>query len=121
MRARALKAKIRDRVSDVRRHLIALRTAMAGAQAVDAVAAKTGLTAADTQVSRQAAIGGFTGDTTELVKAAMALDAKRFDPETGLVWTPQFRDIESLWRMSERVGASFALDDLFKATGTAAK
>jgi hypothetical protein len=27
-RARALKAKIRDRVSDVRRHLIALRTAM---------------------------------------------------------------------------------------------
>jgi uncharacterized protein YutE (UPF0331/DUF86 family) len=28
-RARALKAKIRDRVSDVRRHLIALRTAMA--------------------------------------------------------------------------------------------
>jgi hypothetical protein len=28
-RARALKAKIRDRVSDVRRHLVALRTAMA--------------------------------------------------------------------------------------------
>jgi hypothetical protein len=28
-RARTLKAKIRDRVSDVRRHLIALRTAMA--------------------------------------------------------------------------------------------
>lgn len=28
-RARALKAKIRDRVSDVRRHLRALRTAMA--------------------------------------------------------------------------------------------
>src|SRR3954469_11523057 len=28
-RARALKAKIRDRVTDVRRHLIALRTAMA--------------------------------------------------------------------------------------------
>jgi hypothetical protein len=27
-RARALKAKIRDRVSDVRRHLLALRTAM---------------------------------------------------------------------------------------------
>ncbi|MGZ8867547.1 MAG: peptidylprolyl isomerase, partial [Thermoanaerobaculia bacterium] len=50
----------------------ALRAAAAGAQAIDAVAAKTGLTAADTQVSRQAAIGGFTGDTTELVKAAMA-------------------------------------------------
>jgi hypothetical protein len=28
-RALALKAKVRDRVSDVRRHLIALRTAMA--------------------------------------------------------------------------------------------
>jgi len=28
-RARALKARIRDRVSDVRRHLLALRTAMA--------------------------------------------------------------------------------------------
>jgi len=28
-RARALKAKVRDRVSDVRRHLLALRTAMA--------------------------------------------------------------------------------------------
>lgn len=28
-RARALKAKIRDRVSDVRRHLLALRTGMA--------------------------------------------------------------------------------------------
>ncbi len=28
-RARALKAKVRDRVSDVRRHLVALRTAMA--------------------------------------------------------------------------------------------
>lgn len=28
-RARALKAKIRDRVSGVRRHLVALRTAMA--------------------------------------------------------------------------------------------
>jgi peptidyl-prolyl cis-trans isomerase D len=52
----------------------ALRTAMAGAQAIDAVAVKTGLTAADTQVSRQAQIGGFTGDTTELVKAAMAAE-----------------------------------------------
>jgi hypothetical protein len=28
-RARALKAKIRDRIGDVRRHLLALRTAMA--------------------------------------------------------------------------------------------
>jgi peptidyl-prolyl cis-trans isomerase D len=53
----------------------ALRAAMAGAQAIDAIAVKTGLTAADTQVSRQAQIGGFTGDTTELVKAAMAAEA----------------------------------------------
>src|SRR5688572_17644923 len=53
----------------------ALRAAMAGAQAIDAVAVKTGLTAADTQVSRQAQIGGFTGDTSELVKAAMAAEA----------------------------------------------
>lgn len=64
--ADAKAAKARDIATN------ALRTAMAGAPAVDAVAAKTGLTAADTQVSRQAAIGGFTGDTTELVKAAMA-------------------------------------------------
>ena len=53
----------------------ALRAAMAGAQAIDAVAVKTGLTAADTQVTRQAQIGGFTGDTSELVKAAMAAEA----------------------------------------------
>jgi hypothetical protein len=29
VRARALKAKVRDRVADVRRHLVALRAAMA--------------------------------------------------------------------------------------------
>ena len=29
--------------------------------------------------------------------------------EDGLCWTPQFRDIESLWRMSERVGERAAL------------
>lgn len=50
----------------------ALRDATSGAPTVDAVALKTGLTASETQVSRQAQIGGFTGDTTELVKAAMA-------------------------------------------------
>lgn len=49
----------------------ALKTAMAGASSVDAVAAKVGLSAADTTVSRQGFIGGFTGDTQELVKAAM--------------------------------------------------
>ena len=44
-----------------------------------------------------------------LVKAAMALDAKRFDPETGLVWTPQFRDIEALSHMIELVGERAAV------------
>ena len=50
----------------------ALNDAKAGAANVDAVAMKVGLTAADTQVTRQAQIGGFTGDTSALVKAAMA-------------------------------------------------
>ena len=49
----------------------ALRKAAAGAQSVDAVATSVGLPVEDTQVSRQAQIGGFTGDTSALVKAAM--------------------------------------------------
>ena len=39
----------------------------------------------------------------------MALDAKRFDPEAGLVWTPQFRDIEALDHMIELVGERAAV------------
>ena len=38
-----------------------------------------------------------------------ALDRQRIAGEDGLTWTPQFRDIESLWRMSERVGERAAL------------
>ena len=39
----------------------------------------------------------------------MALDRQRIAGEDGLTWTPQFRDIESLWRMIERVGERAAL------------
>ena len=38
-----------------------------------------------------------------------ALDRQRIAGEDGLTWTPQFRDIEALWRMSERVGERAAL------------
>jgi MoxR-like ATPase len=44
-----------------------------------------------------------------LVREAAALDRQRIAGEDGLTWTPQFRDIESLWRMSERVGERAAL------------
>ena len=44
------------------------------------------------------------GADERLVAAAAALDAKRIAGEDGLVWTPQFRDIEALWHMIERVG-----------------
>jgi hypothetical protein len=44
-----------------------------------------------------------------LVAEAMRLDRQRIAGEDGLRWTPQFRDIESLWRMSERVGERAAL------------
>lgn len=50
----------------------ALRTASAGATSVDAVAPKVGLAAAETSVNRQGMIQGFTGDTSELVSAAMS-------------------------------------------------
>ena len=39
----------------------------------------------------------------------MRLDRQRIAGEDGLCWTPQFRDIESLWRMTERVGERAAL------------
>ena len=52
----------------------AVKAATAGAPNVDAIATKLGLTAADTQVSRQSQIGGFTGDTSELVKSALATE-----------------------------------------------
>lgn len=49
-----------------------LAAAMAGAPKVDAIAARTGGTAAETTVSRQAMISGLTGDTSALVDAAMS-------------------------------------------------
>ena len=39
----------------------------------------------------------------------MALDRQRIAGEDGLSWTPQFRDIEALTRMIERVGERTAL------------
>ena len=59
-------AKARDLAMD------ALRKAAAGAPAIEAVGSSVGLPVEETQVSRQAQIGGFTGDTSALVKAAMA-------------------------------------------------
>jgi MoxR-like ATPase len=49
------------------------------------------------------------GAPSALVREAAALDRQRIAGEDGLVWTPQFRDVESLWRMSERVGERAAL------------
>jgi hypothetical protein len=49
------------------------------------------------------------GAPAQLVAEAMRLDRQRIAGEDGLSWTPQFRDIESLWRMSERVGERVAL------------
>ena len=40
---------------------------------------------------------------------AMALDRQRIAGEDGLTWTPQFRDIEALTRMIDRVGERAAL------------
>jgi hypothetical protein len=49
------------------------------------------------------------GAPEQLVAEAMRLDRQRIAGEDGLCWTPQFRDIESLWRMTERVGERAAL------------
>ena len=40
---------------------------------------------------------------------AAALDRRRIAGDDGLAWTPQFRDIEALWRMIGRVGERAAL------------
>ena len=58
--------------------------------------------------SNWAALAGL-GAPAPLVTEAMRLDRQRIAGEDGLCWTPQFRDIESLWRMSERVGERAAL------------
>jgi hypothetical protein len=49
------------------------------------------------------------GVPQSLVAEAMRLDRQRIAGEDGLRWTPQFRDIESLWRISDRVGDRAAL------------
>ena len=51
------------------------------------------------------------GAPRALVTEAMALDRQRIAGEEGLTWTPQFRDIEALTRMINRIGerAAFAL------------
>ncbi|HEX3582024.1 MAG TPA: SurA N-terminal domain-containing protein [Thermoanaerobaculia bacterium] len=59
-------AKARDLA---RQHLAA---AIAGAPNVDAVAAKVGLTAADTTINRQGYVSGIPGDTSALVDAVMS-------------------------------------------------
>jgi AAA domain (dynein-related subfamily) len=49
------------------------------------------------------------GAPRALVTEAMALDRQRIAGEDGLMWTPQFRDIEALTRMIDRVGERAAL------------
>jgi hypothetical protein len=49
------------------------------------------------------------GAPQSLVAEAMRLDRQRTAGEDGLTWTPQFRDIEALWRMIDRVGERPAL------------
>ena len=49
------------------------------------------------------------GAPEALVGEAMRLDRQRIAGEDGLTWTPQFRDIEALWRMMERIGERPAL------------
>jgi len=49
------------------------------------------------------------GAPRRLVREAMALDRQRIAGEDGLTWTPQFRDIEALARMIDRVGERAAL------------
>ena len=59
--------------------------------------------------SNWAALVAARRAAAQLVAEAMRLDRQRIAGEDGLCWTPQFRDIESLWRMSERVGERAAL------------
>jgi MoxR-like ATPase len=49
------------------------------------------------------------GAPRPLAAESHALDRRRIAGDDGLVWTPQFRDIEALWRMTERVGERAAL------------
>lgn len=57
----------------------ALVAAAAGAASVDDVAAKVGLTAAETTVNRAGYLTGFTGETSALVEAALAAPAGKIN------------------------------------------
>jgi len=54
-------------------------------------------------------VGAQLGAPRPLVSEAMALDRQRIAGEDGLMWTPQFRDVEALARMIDRVGERAAL------------
>ena len=41
--------------------------------------------------------------------AAAELDRRRVAGDDGLAWTPQFREIEALWQMADRVGERAAI------------
>ncbi len=49
------------------------------------------------------------GAPKKLVEAARSCDQLRTDPNSGIGWTPQFRDLESLWQMIDRVGERAAI------------
>ena len=49
------------------------------------------------------------GAPRQLVAEAAGLDRQRIAGEDGLTWTPQFRDVEALARMIDRVGERAAL------------
>lgn len=49
------------------------------------------------------------GAPERLVAAARDLDRRRLRGDDGLVWTPQYREIESLWDMMSRVGERHAI------------
>jgi hypothetical protein len=49
------------------------------------------------------------GAPEALVNAARTLDTRRLNGDDGLVWTPQFREIEALHAMMTRVGERTAL------------
>jgi hypothetical protein len=64
------------------------------------------------------------GAPPRLVEAAMRLDDKRLAGDEGLVWTPQFRDIEALTTMiertDERVGIALFVSSLHEQVQTGA-
>ena len=64
------------------------------------------------------------GAPEQLVAAAKSLDEKRLAGDEGLVWTPQFRDIEALTTMmkrtDERIGIALFVSSLHEQVATGA-